>query len=785
MDRSYEWQHAIIRFVRVSGSAKTVTGAGEACDLADSFAQSWKQRVGGAVNYGAVVFHSYSERSIQESVTNKRWDKVPHLHVIFKYYKGTKAKFLLESFANKEGFKIVYSGVRSVSGLTKYLLQGRGRVLLCETGKCPEGEVCDRDVSVWAEGEAARCEDHVWLTENDSPESTRTRDREDDDGEDGSHPPKKVRSSIQTLRRIESLLMKYRVKDETNLSTMMNDEERDWFDDVCVTSKDWNRMFLQARTNVTTRIKAMKWEDIMEMLPDDPKEYSANTMSINQSLKVFQKILEHQKWNADERLRFVRNMYAVVNNNIVGHKRNTFYMEGEVSAGKTLITKSVCNSVIFAFHTGEYNSRSSDFHFEDMMNARVASLEEPQIEAGKIDKFKVILGGESFDTNVKFKVKGKVDRVPVIISTNYPITRFAREAEHAFEERWYKWLFKHGHLGKNIKISGPLHPKMWLALIKHYGLTLDTDIESDGSEFDFEQFAEAPLSSRSRQLAGEQGALESEDELDKAIRAMEADRAANPGFNQVDSPEGAGGHLDIRPRSPSPMERSSLQTPVRQMASAVPGEDTCGTQQGKQGGRRSPLETADIQSEEESGSPIQRPVSGIGVKRKLVFDSSDDDGDSQTQTSSKEDRKDYYRRRCMLVDEHWPMGTFSKDYPIRQADFNAMLCAYIEEEEVDICWCLKQLHCDPPCQVNVWQFFRYVNSYFAAYTNQHKGPPIDIQIRGVSYACGRLLAPIEVLAIEKDIRDMKDYAKTAFYYAMWNKYDFNPKTLYIHFTEFV
>lgn len=685
MDKSYEWQHAIIRFIKTDSSSggRTVVSADEAVTIADSFAKEWKSKIGGAVNYGLVVYHGYSSTTLQESVSKQDFARVPHLHIIFKYYKGTKAKPLIEQFASKEGFKVLYSGIRSVEGLTKYLLQGRGRVLLCETGKCPEGEVCDRAQSIWAEGEATRCEDNIWVEQNESCEPSSGRHRNDDDEEPGPHQTKKVRESVKTLRKIESLLMKYRVKDETNLSTMMNDDERDWYDDVVITTKEWNRVFLQARTNVTTRIKSMRWEDIMRTLPDDPKAYSTNTMSVARSLKVFHKILEHQQWNKDERLRFVRNMYAVVNNNIVGHKRNTFYMEGEVSAGKTLITKSVCASVIFAFHTGEYNSRSSDFHFEDMMNARVASLEEPQIEAGKIDKFKVILGGEAFDTNVKFKVKGKVDRVPVLISTNYPITRFAREAENAFEERWYKWIFRYGNVGKHIKITGPLHPKMWLTLIEHYGLTIDQDSDSDGSEFDFAEFADTPLRPDRRRLGADRmSPTASDDELTAAVKALEAAAAAD------------GPRADERSESTLSVGRPSSPTQAPEwIKSLVTVVETVGT---------------------DAVEPGIRQQGKLPVKRKLFVDS-DSESEHQIQSTPKRNttERDEARARNSLLEDTYPSGgTIKHEFEsLKKAVKRAI------NEDFTLCYCLGsnnqcgRVECK--YDLDFADFFKKINRYFA------------------------------------------------------------------------
>lgn len=106
-------------------------------------------------------------------------------------------------------------------------------------------------------------------------------------------------------------------------------------------------------------------------------------------------------------------------------------------------------------------------------------MEEPQIEPGKIEKFKVILEGGKFDTNVKFKNKAKVSGVPVIITTNEEIWRFAPAAAAPFASRIYRWDFKNPI---SFKIPGPFHPKMWYNLGNDYDLWKCVDIESSTDE---------------------------------------------------------------------------------------------------------------------------------------------------------------------------------------------------------------------------------------------------------------------------------------------------------------
>lgn len=513
-DKKKEWHHAIIRFGgRGSDGQKFRTEKEEAGQYAVEFEDAWREVTKKGVNYSLVVWHGYGRTDFQDK------HKAHHIHVLFKYYKGSFLKATIEEFVSRHRFTLIYSPVQSgcsIKLLAKYLLQGKGRTVLCEAGVLPQGQVRDRDQCLRTEQEAAICEDDIRLEELRTPVSGHRNDKEEGNEGPRSRAGAKVREVV-TMRKIEELMLKYRVKDETNLAMVLDPEERDWFDTESTTMREWNKIWIGARTNVMTKLKGMKWEEIMETLPDDPKAYHSSCMSIQRSAKVLKSILEKQGWKTEERMQFLRNVYAVMNNNLLGKKRNTLYLFGAVSAGKTLITKSLCKSVIFYFSTGEYNQRSSDFHFEDMLVARVASIEEPQIEAGKVDKFKVIMGGEEFDTSVKYKVKGKVSSVPVIISSNNEIYLYAPSARPAFEERWYRWDFN-VNISDKVKITGCLHPKVWLELIKYYGLD-QTDVSTDDSDSDFELSGFGGESD----VRGNKPSSSAAAELEAAIKDLERD----------------------------------------------------------------------------------------------------------------------------------------------------------------------------------------------------------------------------------------------------------------------
>jgi len=92
---------------------------------------------------------------------------------------------------------------------------------------------------------------------------------------------------------------------------------------------------------------------------------------------------------------------------------------------------------------------------------------------------KVLFESGSFDTDVKLKQKATVSGVPVIVTTNTEIWRFALEAAAPIEERIYRWHFPRTI---NFKIPGPIHPKVWLEIVQAYNFEQEMKEESSSGE---------------------------------------------------------------------------------------------------------------------------------------------------------------------------------------------------------------------------------------------------------------------------------------------------------------
>lgn len=265
---------------------------------------------------------------------------------------------MARDFSRKYGFELGFTPINQLESFVKYLLQGGTRSILEENGSRPCTISYDKhDFNYrWEEGVQCQCDGIKEGTGEEVAGSS--------GGNSKTGAPTVATPSARTLRalkysrEIADALLRYRCKDEQQLSRKIQErgstDEKEWLE-ILMQEAEWQKLFTNARTNIMTKISSMYWKDIMEQLPDDPQEYDDNTMSIERSIKYLMKVLQCQGWEADQRLEFVKHIFAVVDNNIFREKRNTLYYKGVSNAGKSLIANSIADSCMYTFHTGEYN----------------------------------------------------------------------------------------------------------------------------------------------------------------------------------------------------------------------------------------------------------------------------------------------------------------------------------------------------------------------------------------------------------------------------------------------
>lgn len=125
---------------------------------------------------------------------------------------------------------------------------------------------------------------------------------------------------------------------------------------------------------------------------------------------------------------FISAVNNVMNKTI--DRKNTLLIEGPTTTGKSLILKLICAN--YNYGTVQRSGDHSQFFLQNLMGKSVALMEEPRITAITVNDFKELLGGSEFDIHVKHQDDVRLDRIPVLISSNHDlgdyIDRVDREA---------------------------------------------------------------------------------------------------------------------------------------------------------------------------------------------------------------------------------------------------------------------------------------------------------------------------------------------------------------------
>ncbi|CDS35660.1 non capsid protein NS 1 [Echinococcus multilocularis] len=105
--------------------------------------------------------------------------------------------------------------------------------------------------------------------------------------------------------------------------------------------------------------------------------------------------------------------------NCEDEKINTLVLYGPTNTGKSLICKLMTS---FLEHGSVMRRQeASAFAYENLLNRKVALMEEPKICAANQQDLKQILGGEPFEVHTKYQNPDLLERLPVVVTTNEPL----------------------------------------------------------------------------------------------------------------------------------------------------------------------------------------------------------------------------------------------------------------------------------------------------------------------------------------------------------------------------
>lgn len=129
--------------------------------------------------------------------------------------------------------------------------------------------------------------------------------------------------------------------------------------------------------------------------------------------------------NNIEPVDFIRCVHCIMNK--VEERRNALVIEGPTTTGKSLMLKLICSN--YNYGTVQRSGDHSQFFLQNLVNKTVALMEEPRITAITVNDFKELLGGNDFDIHIKHQDDIRLERLPVLISTNHNLGEYIQDVD--------------------------------------------------------------------------------------------------------------------------------------------------------------------------------------------------------------------------------------------------------------------------------------------------------------------------------------------------------------------
>nr|QKE54950.1 MAG: replication protein [Parvoviridae sp.] len=128
------------------------------------------------------------------------------------------------------------------------------------------------------------------------------------------------------------------------------------------------------------------------------------------------------------------------------NKRNTIWLFGPATTGKTNIAEAIAHTVPFY---GCVNWTNENFPFNDCVDKMIIWWEEGKMTNKVVEAAKAILGGSRVRVDQKCKGSVQIEPTPVIVTSNTDMTivadgnSYTMEHKDPLEERMFKFLLTH------------------------------------------------------------------------------------------------------------------------------------------------------------------------------------------------------------------------------------------------------------------------------------------------------------------------------------------------------
>lgn len=164
-------------------------------------------------------------------------------------------------------------------------------------------------------------------------------------------------------------------------------------------------------------------------------EEPTKTTDIDYACAWFDQLLEVNKINKTE---FLQAVTDVMNKKYT--RRNTLCIEGPTTTGKTLLLNLIASN--YNYGTVQRSGDHSQFFLQNLIKKTLALMEEPRITPITVNDFKELLGGQVLDIHVKHQDDVRLQRIPVLISTNHNLGMYINSIDRdAIYKRTFTFEF--------------------------------------------------------------------------------------------------------------------------------------------------------------------------------------------------------------------------------------------------------------------------------------------------------------------------------------------------------
>lgn len=435
--------------------------------VTNEFCRTWAQSCGGRPHITYAASLHYQSTAVSRD----------HFHFLYWHSRDCAATRYLWNISKTNGWRFTWCPVQCVSCALEYILRGAGDKLpICSKtkfaptckGHLPLDSVPQDYVPRYRNGQPTCFDEPTERDDNPSSggQANNTPSRRPSTSSAVPTLSKREERSIEKVSWIRQLILKYGITDFNQFQTaVMLHETSDVVDQLVLglLNTNFKKTVMNSINLCKVVYKNTPWSILIQKLAGAPQILELQTCEPMASIEDSKYFLAY--WCKIQNLdldTFVRDVTKVMNRS--NPKFNMIYLYGQSNSFKSKILMSIARSSIYFSVINNLDRNTMRFAFSGSINSRCIVLEEVRGCDETHDYLKAILGGDSLVTDVKFEDHQRIDRIPILASSNLPMwsgctQRTMGSFSQALQARGFIHDCKRVPSGEHF--NGGMHPLMW------------------------------------------------------------------------------------------------------------------------------------------------------------------------------------------------------------------------------------------------------------------------------------------------------------------------------------